>query len=622
MDPKQLLVMGLPQGSHDPETELGLPTEYISSLADIVDVDDPEDAKNELIALARKGTLLYVAEAISSDDKKLLNAIEQFVPDFVIDEGIELLKQQLGNPITDPHQFEQAVFDAEDKFLTGTKVEFHYDHDLGDNVCVFHEPDRLSSKHTLKWCQDGTIELDGMIVRKTALVGKGHVKQSMLGGDVLDPAQVVGFIASRLAVNGISDLIGYGRAFGPGKEDHTNASLTPRSRKFRAEGLVGVVTVTTNAVGKAHWEMVCEVADLLHQQDPDRPIFLHQQCKELYVDEAAMEAFRATREEDGRITLGGKSSKHTRVDAGAYVLYTEDGTSTIRVPAILGQFEEGNDGSIYAPKKLLDSIGGYLKERVRAVKDFKNMSPDLIARYFNSFPMVSEGDRLEPGSPVFEVDGVIHTWETKADYGIVRRVVNTATQEMVEISIEIDAWFVGDCKVRGFGKGLVCPSEAAGVSCNHDGFIIGVPGIIKDSFAACEYIHDPEEVTAAVTSIFCPENYELAKQKHAPLQPVEDAGDLWEREYPNGVKLIFDDRNLTVATIDPHAIKCEIDISIEASPVAQSVGSSAMTMPQLAWLSSLPTGNKWLTKAALPGIKRRTNSLAYLHAVARHVEIE
>ena len=56
-------------------------------------------------------------------------------------------------------------------------------------------------------------------------------------------------------------------------------------------------------------------------------------------------------------------------------------------------------------------------------------------------------------------------------------------------------------------------------------------------------------------------------------------------------------------------------VMIEASPVGQSVGSSAMTLPQLAWLSSLPTGNRWLIEEALPGIVRRTNALAYMHAV-------
>jgi hypothetical protein len=511
---------------------------------------------------------------------------------------------------------------------------------------------------------DGTIELDGAIMRPTAIMGMGHHERALLGGGVLPPEQVLRFIANRLATNGAEDLIGYGRAFGPGREDHTNANLTERSRLFRARGLVGVVTASLARVSKGKPDSTNEVAFYLRQHQAahvkeavkgllergitgdlvphaiageaeaalvcESFVSLHQQCKELYVGLAALLAFRAELllDDKGGITvvLFGKSTKHTRVDAGAYCLYTENG-GHVDIPAIIGMFEEGNDGSLYAPNKLLDEIDGWLKETVMAVKDFHYMSPELVQRYYNSTVLVVEEQRIEPGADLFEVDGTVHKWETKADYGVVRKVVDEASTKMVRVEIHIDAHFTRDLKIRGFGKGLVSPMEAAGISTFIKGdksprILVGAPGIIKDSKAANEYIINPVETVASVTTEYCKRDYELMKLKHLPTEVKDEHGNVRLLKAYEDVSLRFFDKQRKVTTTDFKAIACTIRVQIEASPVGQSVGSSSMTMPQMAWLSSLPAGNEWLKECALAGVMKRTDALAYLHAVAGQMPAE
>lgn len=644
METKRLVVIGIP--ARDPEIALDVEGEYVNSLADIVDVADADRALNQLIGLGRNHTLIYVAAPLDNDEANLLVEARKFVPNLVLDEALEILKGQIGESVESAYDFETAVFDAQARYGAPNTVTF-----VGaeEGLSTFHEPNRPSSTHTVKWCEDGTIEIDGCILRSTAIVGQGHVLTEVLHG-VLTPEQVVGFVAQRLAVNGVTELLGYGRAFGPGKEDITNATLVPRSRLFRSRGLIGVVAASVDSVFKARPQMVVETANVLRIMFPRVPLFLHQQCKEIYWGTDALRAFRArvvrddaivwepeTGDDDfelesgDRIVLGGKSTKHTRVDAGSYVLYTED-EGYITFDAVLGQFEESNDGSIYAPQAVLDMVDGWLKETVKAVKDFNKMSQDLIARYYASHPLVNEGDEIAPGDPVFEVDGVQHRWNSKAAWGRVTKVVNECTSSLIRLEVHIDAHFPGELKLRGFGKGLVCPAEAAGISANVEGdetprVIIGVPGIVKDSYAANEYILDSEPCVAEVTTEYCASAFEAARQKHLPdetLPEFEDDEDpaVLIKRYPNGVSLTFDSRNLTVTTRDPNAVKCRVRGTIEAAPVAQSVGTSSMTMPQLAWLSSFDAGNRWLSEKVLPGTKKKVNTLAYLHAVASGIVVE
>ena len=593
-----------------------------------------------MLVFAKRGGVIYIGSPIdrNSLDEKALLALNEIKPDCIIDEALESLKRQVVENVEGPFDFESAVINAMTEHeVDDEKVIFMAADD--ENTVAFHAPYRASKTHTLKWCVDNTIELDGAIIRRTALMGCGHLKTEVLGGGILSPEGVVGFIANRMALCGVDDLIGYGRAFGPGKEDHTNATLTPKGRIFRAHGIVGVVGVSTTCVSKAKPDMVIEVAlalfevfkatlteitDAVERKEFIRKnaIFLHQQCVELYQGECAMEAFRAVVEDDDRITLGGKSTKHARVDAGAYCLYTASGDGTITMPAVIGNFEVSNDGSIYAPLDLMQQISGYLKETVKAVRDFSNMSEELLARYYNAEVVVREGDRIEPGDTVFTIDGVPHTWNTKADFGIVRNVVDTISTKLVHCEVCIDAYFEGDLKMRGFGKGLVCPAEAAGITCSvPDAFIIGAAGIIKDSNAANERISNITRQSVSITVEYCSRDFELAIAKHNP-NPSDWCKDILEKHYEGLCSMEFNLTDRTVTITDPNAIVCDITFMIEASPVGQSVGTSAMTLPQMSFLSSLPVANQWLCDQALPGIIARTNALAYLHTVAGYIPIE
>jgi hypothetical protein len=607
---------------------------YVDAPSELVDPNnwtmmggqgDVDVLTDTLLCFVKKGGVIYLGSALerTSDDHKALVQLDEVCPNAILDEAIELLKLQLGKAIADPLDFETAVIEAMDVHnVAGEKVIFAGAEE--DNVAAFHAPLRASKTHTLKWCPDGTIELDGAILRRTALMGIGHLKTEVLGGRVLEPGEVVGFIANRMALNGVDDLVGYGRAFGPGKEDHTNATLTDEGRQFRAHGIVGVVSVHGNFVSKAKPAMVELVAQALHQLDPKQPLFLHQQVKEIYEGEEAMKAFRAQMEKDGRVTLFGKSTKHTRVDAGAYCLYTEDGTGTLTRKAVIGNFEVGNDGSIYAPKSLMDGIAGYLKESVVAKRDFGTMSEDLLSRYYNAEVVVKEGDRLLPGDVVFTIDGIPHTWESKADYGIVTGVTDTISTKLVHCEVRIDAWFEGDCKMRGFGKGLIAPMEACGITCNvKDAIIIGAAGIIKDSAAAKSKMSNERRERVVVTIEYCERDFELAIAKHNPEwdEDTHQTGCM-TKVYPDLCVMSFDCGNRTVTIIDENALVADVTFMIEASPVGQAVGSSSMTLPQMGFLSSLPTGNAWLNQEALPGVVRRVDALTYLHAVSNGIPVE
>ena len=62
-----------------------------------------------------------------------------------------------------------------------TNVVFAYG-DYDENVSTFHMPNRPSAKHTIKWCDDGTIELDGhdithLPMYRRARMGIGYLPQ-------------------------------------------------------------------------------------------------------------------------------------------------------------------------------------------------------------------------------------------------------------------------------------------------------------------------------------------------------------------------------------------------------------------------------------------------------------
>jgi hypothetical protein len=115
-------------------------------------------------------------------------------------------------------------------------------------------------------------------------------------------------------------------------------------------------------------------------------------------------------------------------------------------------------------------------------------------------------------------------------------------------------------------------------------------------------------------------------EKHTPDETLpefeqDDDPRILIKRYDHGITLVFDQLTRVVSTLDPHAIKCVVRLQIEASPVAQSVGSSGLTMPQIGFLGSFESGNAWLNDVMLPGVRKRANTLAYFHAVAGRVDL-
>ena len=680
---KKLTVLGEPTADIE-SVFTGLETEpnYIDSLGEMSpdgDLYDIDAAAHSVLAYARTGGRLYVAKPVNGSERKVLDLITELRPDFVIDEAIEVLHAQVdGEPITDIDGFEEGVLDAcsnAEQLEAGVEVARD---DEDEDTVLFYAQWQESRPQRLKFVTDGTIELNGAVLRPVALIGAGYYYNELLGGRVLSPAEVVRFIANRVAVNGPDELCGYGRAFGPSRDDHTNASLTPRARAFRASGLCGVVSVSLTEVTKARPEMVGRVGTGLRKRlvaeggdsikrlvaagtlgeendlvalalagDEDAMTVVgtfvcgHQQMKELYVGLAAAIAFRLQMwlDKAGKLHVKafGKSSKHWRVDPGTYALYT-DNESYLDLPAVIGQFEESNDGSVYAPLALLDSVRGYLKESVVATKNFRHMSDEAMVKYLDATMLVEEGERVAPGQALFRVGDNEHTWDSKADWGVVTKVVEIMDpwkQKRAHYEVRVNAYFEREMKLRGFGKGLVCPAEAAGVSVKvmansvtdtTPRLIIGAPGIVKDSEAALEYVSKCEPCVAVVRTEMCRSSYEASKEKHTPSETLPEHEDeeqppILLKRYPHGITLVFNELDRSVTTIDPHAIKCVVRVQIEASPVAQSVGSSGLTMPQIGFLGSFENGNAWLNEVLLPGVKRRTNLLGYFHAVAGQVDM-
>lgn len=610
-------------------------TIYLDSLADFSDAGDYAEIDSivkPMLSEFKRGCALYIAAKPSAKDRVVLTKVAEVATKHLFDEGLmDLLSQEI-RACNSPAEFEDLCLEMAERFEREPNVEFDIDIDH-ENSTLFRAPGRYTKTHTLTWEGEGVISLDGVILRHTAIAAQGNFKQALMGLRVLTPAEVVGFIANRLVVSSVEELVGYGRAFGPGKEDQTNATLTEMGRKFRAHGVVGVITALRqktehgirNTVDKAKWNVVDSVCRTVRQMNPDAFILPHQMMKEFYYGPAAQEAFRAVHDGDN-ITLFGKHAKGVRVDAGAYCLYTPDG-GYLRVPALLGAFEESNDGMVYATHGLINRMGGWLKETVSASRDRSSISRDLVAKYFAVETHVNVGDKIAPGDLLFTVDGVEHRWDTKADHGVVTKLVDEFDTKLVRVEVSIDAHFMGDAKIRGFGKGLVAPAEACGITARVKGerkkvgrLVVGVPGIVKDSAAASSYIHNAKPVTAVVTTAFNAADYELHKLKHLP---EEDKKGNLTKSYPDlGVTMTWDDNTRTVTTTDRKAIACEIDVLIEAAPVAQSVGTAGMTMPQMAWLSSLPTGNRWLRETLMRPMVARIDALAYLHAVANRVPVE
>ena len=588
-------------------------TEMVSNLSELfLDLEDPsviQACVNHILTMAKGGLGIYLGKTqLDRTATKILTEVLVRKPGLIYDEQLELVKRMaFHGSISTGQEFFDRVLEATPN---EDKVVFV---DVDRDYVTFHAPKRKAQMHRIEWAEDD-VSVDGMVIRHTAVMATGTLLSEMLG--VMSPTQVIGFIAERLAVNGVEELLGYGRAFGPGQDDHTNATLTVEAREFRSQAVVGVVSANLKHVTKAKPDVVVETANVLADQGV--MVFLHQQCMEIYRGTPALKAFRGQVKGVGRkalITLPAKSTKHSRVDVGAYGLYTRDGSGTVTLPALIGQFEESNDGSIYAPAHVMAKLEGYLKERVSLVKDFDQMSPDLVSKYYMAEMQVVEGDRIVPGQTVFEVDGIPFTWDSKADYGIVTQTVFEAESDLVRIEVLVNAWFTGEAKLRGPGKGLIASAELAGVTSSHgDHLLIGAAGIIKDSAAFAHYSFNVKKTGGWVVSQMCQTNYDLAKAKH---QPVLDQG-VWVKHYGD-VRMIFDDTDLTVSTNDPNAFTCNLTFVIEASPVAQSVGKASLTLPQMAWLSAGPAGNRWLKSVATKGVNRRIDTLSYLHAVSNNV---
>lgn len=589
-------------------------------------VRDAEDVLNEdgktLLDIAAGGGKVVLASTLrlDADDRKALLEIFERVPSAFIDEAVESLRAQVFETNGTVRRADTAEA-FEELYLRGTEslaasMANAAEVDVDGTDVVIRDGKSRARSFRISFKADGTIEVNGAILRRTGIFAQGVLVRELVAGRVLDAQETLAFIARRLGETGPEQLLGFGRAFGPSTSDKTNAFLTERNRRFRAFGTVATLVATLDGVRKGAFTDVTELAYEL--ADAGEPTWLDQQCRELYAGDAAVEGFRATVEHDGRLTLGGKGVKAAGVDVRAFGLHTRDGSGYIDVPVVVGAWDESNDGMCYAGERTLAGLNGFLRESVRVARDFANMSRELVSRYYDVDVRVRKSEVIQPGAVAFTLGGVEHVWDTKADYGVVRDVRHVVERDLVEVVVTIDAWFTGHAKIRGLGKGLVSDFASAGMALTVDGvpseaLAIG-PGILKDAFATADALTERRTVTAVMSTRYNRRDYERAKAKHGA------AGQSNPTVAYGPVTVTFDDVERTVTTTDPTAIAATGRIIVEAAPVGQAVGKSSLTLPQLSWLSGFEAGERLLRKHVLKRVRTRTDALAYMLAAARGVE--
>jgi len=578
------------------------------------------EANSGLLERASAGSKVVLAASLklSADERKLLGEIYERAPHAFVDEAIELVRQQVVDAtgavraVTSAEAFEEAYLVAtESPDARDVAADVTVD---GDDVIIRDGRSR-GKTFTIGFKPDGTVEVNGAILRRTGIFAKGALTSELVAGRALTAHETLAFIAQRLGQVGPEQLLGFGRAFGPSVGEKTNAHLPGRNRAFRAFGTVATLVATPDGVRKGTFTDVTALAREMAASG--EPTWLDQQCRELYSGQAAVEGFRARIEADGRLTLGGKGVKAAGVDVRAFGLHTADGSGYVSVPVIVGAWDESNDGMAYAGAKTLAKLNGFLRESVRVAKDFNNMSRELVSRYYDVDVAVEVGDVIQPGDVAFTVGGVAHTWQTKADYGVVRDVKHVVERDFVEVVVTVDAWFTGHAKIRGLGKGLVSDYTSAGMRMLVDGvasdaLAIG-PGILKDAFAAGEALTDRRTVTAELTTRYNRRDYARAQAKHGVTGRNATVA-------YGPVTLRFDDAKRTVTTVDPTAIAATGRVIIEAAPVGQAVGRSSLTLPQLSWLSGFAAGETLLRKHVLKRVRTRTDALAYMLGASRGVD--
>jgi hypothetical protein len=592
----------------------------VGTTYDLVDtVGEADELTGGLLGFAALGGKVVLAAGLKldADDKKALNDVLERVPGAFVDEAVLLVRQQVvdatgtARVVDTPAAFEAAYLEATE---TVTARDNQADIEVDDDTVVIRDGRSRGRAFTIGFKPDGTVEVNGAILRRTGLFAEGVLLRELVGGRALTAHETLAFIARRLGEVGPEQLLGFGRAFGPSTSDKTNAHLPERNRKFRAFGTVATLVATPDGVRKGTFT---DVTALARELAETQPTWLDQQCRELYSGAAAVEGFRSVVEADGRLTLGGKSVKAAGVDVRAFGLHTADGTGYVHVPVVVGAWDESNDGMVYGGAKTLAKLNGFLRETVRAAKDFAGMTRELAARYYDIDVTVKAGDVIQPGTAVFTLGGVTHTWDSKADYGVVTDVRHTVGTDLIEVVVAVEAWFTGHAKIRGLGKGLVSDYASAGMALTVDGtpsdaLAVG-PGILKDAFAAGEALTERRTVTAVMATRYNRRDYMRAKAKHGV------AGRNATVSY-GPVTVAFDDAKLTVTTTDPTAIAATGRIIIEAAPVGQAVGKSALTLPQLSWLSGFAAGETLLRKHVLKRAKRRTEALGYMLSAGKGVD--
>lgn len=591
---------------------------------------DKQLAMNKTLAilLANNNTILINGKP-SANTREAIQEVNGIFPNNPVqDAAIASLQWQLQDlqHIVAPHQASLQWLKQMTRLMTITRRAPHLSVQQQDATTLSITPaNRRGERFTLTFDETNperiTLQTQGNTapLRKSVIHLQGHFLSAYLPSLILTPSQMVDLLLRRLVIQKPEELLSYGRALAP---DNTkgHSFLDDAALNFRTEALTGVISLHTDKTEAARPNQIAEAAKACLRAGI--LVLPHQQGKELYTGPAILNAFRGTHNPDtNEITLGAKSTKHAKVDIGAFSLHTVDGTGLITVPAVIGAFDCSNDGSIYMPNALMDEhLNGFLYERVELQRDHENLTPVLIAKYYQAQALVQEGERIKPGQPVLQLGRTENTvptlWNSTASYGIVEQVIIQKESKFIRIEILIRAHFEGEAKMRGPGKGLICSSEGASIYCSintkgteFQGLFFGANGVIKDSNAFNHYAKNQKKTIATVTQQMTPEALQAKRELYGALGTDKV-------RKPNGITITFNDDDQTMTIRDPSAIRCDLSFKIESSPVQQSVGKSSMVMPQMAVTSSQIGGNEWLSRSLPRRMTERINTIAYLMEVA------
>lgn len=187
--------------------------------------------------------------------------------------------------------------------------------------------------------------------------------------------------------------------------------------------------------------------------------------------------------------------------------------------------------------------------------------------------------------------------------------------QAITVEVHLDVYDVGIMKLRRAMKAILQSTEAGGVLCLVDGQpwhgVVAGQGVNKNAFRFQEGLTERRSATVTVCRRLDADTYARMKEIHAFLQEAGQAPEM-----------MFDDSLLTVTTIDPNGVVAKMTAVVERSHTQENVGRTNMTVPEMSFISCLPSAGAWLAEALTSDVGERLDTLAYLLTLAAKTDYD